>query len=305
MDYRKLNQVTRKDHFPLPFIDQVLERLAMYGQLFDACLESLSIILDRCIETNLVLNFEKCHFMVTKGVVLRHLVPNRGIEVDKAKIDIIASLSHLASMWEVHSFLGHARFYRRFIQNFSKIALPLSKLLQQDIEFVFDQPCIKVFQELKKRLTTTTILQAPNWELPFELMYDASDLALGTVLGQRDGKHSHVIAYAYRTLDSTQTNYTTIEKELLAIVFELYKFRFYLLGSKIIVFSNHATLKFLLKKPNAKPRLIRWMLLLQEFDIEIKDKSGVENLVAGHLTRIKWRIDLLPIRDYFPDEQLM
>ncbi|RDX84255.1 Retrovirus-related Pol polyprotein from transposon 17.6, partial [Mucuna pruriens] len=192
IDYRKLNQATRKDHFPLPFIDQVLERLvtcrfilhwqintrppsparsahlltlgclwlvqcpkhlpkvyescmkvfmdnfSVYGHSFDACLESFTRVLDRCIEINLVLNFEKCHFMVTEAIVLGHLV-------DKAKIDIIASLSLPASMREVHSFLGH-------------VALPLSKLLQQDVEFVFDQPCIEAFQELKKRLTTTPIL---------------------------------------------------------------------------------------------------------------------------------------------------
>ncbi|RDX79903.1 Retrovirus-related Pol polyprotein from transposon 17.6, partial [Mucuna pruriens] len=187
-DELEAKQATCKDHFPLPFIDQVLERLVtcrfilhshinirplsparsahfptqgccltyatpqtpskescmevfiddftVYGHSFDACLESLSRVLDRCIETNLVLNFEKCHFMVTKGIVLGHLVSNRGIEVNKAKIDIIASLSHLVSMQEICSFLGH------------------------DVEFIFDQPCIEAFEELKKRLTTTPILQA-------------------------------------------------------------------------------------------------------------------------------------------------
>ncbi|RDY07944.1 Retrovirus-related Pol polyprotein from transposon 17.6, partial [Mucuna pruriens] len=135
-----------------------VDDFTVYGHSFDACLESLSRVLDRCIETNVVLNFEKCHFMVTEGLVLGHLVSNRGIEVDKAKIDIIASLSHPTFVWEVRSFLGHAGFYKRFTQNFNKMALPLSKLLQQDIEFVFDQLCIKAFQELKKRLTTTPIL---------------------------------------------------------------------------------------------------------------------------------------------------
>ncbi|RDX86908.1 Retrovirus-related Pol polyprotein, partial [Mucuna pruriens] len=207
------------------FMEVFMDDFKMYDHSFDACLESLSRVLDRCIETNLVLNFEKCHFMVIEGIVLGHLVSNIGIEVDKAKIDIIASLSHPASVLEVRSFLGH--------------------------------PCIEAFQELKKRLTTIPILQAPNWELPFELMCDASNLALGVVLGQRVGKHSHVIAYASRTLDLAQANYTTIEKELLAIVFALDKFCSYLLGSKIVIFSNHANLKFLLKKHDAKLRLIR------------------------------------------------
>ncbi|RDY13390.1 Retrovirus-related Pol polyprotein from transposon 17.6, partial [Mucuna pruriens] len=195
-----------------------MDNFTVYGHSFNACLESLSRVLDRCVETNLVLNFEKCHFMVTEGIFLWHLVSNRGIEIDKAKIDVITSLSH-----------------RTFVQKFT---LSLN------------------IQELKKRLTTTPILQAPNWELPFELMCDAFNLAIGAVLGQRDGKHSHVIAYASRTLDSVQANYTTIEKELLVIIFTLDKFHSYLLGSKIIVFSDHAALKFLLKKPDEKSRLI-------------------------------------------------
>ncbi|RDX77898.1 Retrovirus-related Pol polyprotein from transposon 17.6, partial [Mucuna pruriens] len=106
-------------------------------------------------------------------------------------------------------------------------------------------------------------------------------------------------------MDSTQLNYTTTEKELLAIVFALDKFRSCLLGSKIVVFFDHAALRFLLKKPDAKPRLIQWMLLLQEFNIEIRDKKGVENLVADHLSRIERDEDLVLIRDQFPDEQLL
>ncbi|RDX95136.1 Retrovirus-related Pol polyprotein from transposon 17.6, partial [Mucuna pruriens] len=139
-----------------------MDDFTVYAESFDACLKNLSKVLKRCVDTNLVLNFEKCHFMVTEGIVLGHLVSNRGIEVDKAKIDIISSLPNPSSMREVRSFLGHAGFYKRFIKNFSKLALPLSKLLQKDVEFKFDQPCIEAFQELKNRLTSTPILQAPN-----------------------------------------------------------------------------------------------------------------------------------------------
>ncbi|RDY02630.1 Retrovirus-related Pol polyprotein from transposon 17.6, partial [Mucuna pruriens] len=138
-------------------------------------------------------------------------------------------------------------------------------------------------------------------------MCDASNSALGAVLGQRAraGQPVHVIAYASRTMDPAQQNYTTTEKELLAIVFALDKFRSHLLGSKVIVFSNHAALRYLLKKPDTKPRLIRWMLLLQEFNLEIKDKKGAENFVADHLSRIEKGSELMPIRDEFPDEQLL
>ncbi|RDX89426.1 Retrovirus-related Pol polyprotein from transposon 17.6, partial [Mucuna pruriens] len=218
-------EATRKDHFPLPFIDQVLEKLAgkshycfldgfskymqihiapedqhkttftclfstfaytrmpfglcnapstfqrcmisifsnllqdcmevfmddltVYVESFDACLENLSRVMTRCIDTNLELIFDKCHFMGTKGIVLGHLVSSRGIEVDKSKIDIITSLPNPASVQEVCSFLRHVGFYRRFIKNFNKIALPLSKLLQKDVDLVFDQSYIETFQELK------------------------------------------------------------------------------------------------------------------------------------------------------------
>ncbi|RDX62744.1 Retrovirus-related Pol polyprotein from transposon 17.6, partial [Mucuna pruriens] len=119
-------------------------------------------------------------------------------------------------------------------------------------------------------------------------MYNASNSALGAVLGQRVGKQPHVIAYASRTMDLAQVNYTTTKKELL-----------------IIVFSDHAVLKFLLKKPDAKPRLIRWMLFLQEFDLEIRDKKGAKNAVADHLSQLEREVDPLPIRDEFSDEQIL
>ena len=148
-------------------------------------------------------------------------------------------------------------------------------------------------------------MQPPDCELPFELMFDASNYALGVVLSQRIDKPSHVIAYASCTLDATQVNYTTTENELLAIVFALDKFKSYLFFSHIIVFTNHAALKYLLKKLDAKPRFIRWMLLLQEFNIEIKENSGAKNLVADHLSRIEGPIDSFHIRDNFPDEHLI
>ncbi|XP_073259802.1 uncharacterized protein [Populus alba] len=164
VDYRKLNLATRKDHFPLPFMDQMLERLA--------------------------------------------------------------------------------GFYRRFIKDFLKITSPLCKLLAKEVDFVFDQACKDAHDELKKRVTSAPIIQPPNWDEPFEIMCDASDYAIGVVLGQRIGKNLHVIAYAPRMLDGAQCNYHTTEKELFAVVFALEKFRSYLLGTKVIVFTDHAALRF-------------------------------------------------------------
>ena len=139
-------------------------------------------------------------------------------------------------------------------------------------------------------------------------MWDASYYTVGAVLGQRRDKKPHVLHYASKTLDAAQVNYSTTEKELLAMVFALDKFRSYLIGSPIVYLTDHAALKYLLSKKEAKPRLIRWILLLQEFDITIKDKKGVENVVADHLSRLTFEdrsTSTTPIQDSFPDEQLM
>ncbi|RDY05234.1 Retrovirus-related Pol polyprotein from transposon 17.6, partial [Mucuna pruriens] len=136
-------------------------------------------------------------------------------------------------------------------------------------------------------------------------MCDTSNSVLGAVLGQQVSKQPHVITYTSQVMDATQVNYTTNEKEILEIMFALDKFRSYLLGSKFVVFSDHAVLKYLLKKLDAKPRLIWWMLLLQEFDIEIRDKKHVENVVADHLSLLEKDAEPIPIRDKFPDEQIL
>ena len=254
------------------FLEVFMDDFSVFGPSFDECLHNLSLVLKRCEEKNLVLSWEKSHFMVQEGIVLGHVVSKRGIEVDKAKVDLITHLPPPSSVKHVRSFLGHAGFYRRFIKDFSKIARPLSNLLAQDVPFVFDDACRQAFDTLRTLLSTAPIIQPPDYSLPFEIMCDASDYAIGAVLGQRVNKVPHVIYYASKTLSDAQLNYTTTEKELLAVVFALDKFRSYLLGSKIIIFSDHAALRYLLSKKDAKPRLIRWILLLQEFDFEISSK---------------------------------
>ncbi|GJS28945.1 reverse transcriptase domain-containing protein [Tanacetum coccineum] len=265
IDYRKLNDATRKDHFPLPFMDQMLERLAgneyycfldgfsgyfqipidpldqekttftcpygtfayrrmpfglcnapgtfqrcmvaifhdmiektmevfmddfsVFGDSFSSCLSHLDKMLQRCEDTNLVLNWEKCHFMVKEGIVLGHKISKSGIEVDKAKVDVIAKLPHPTTVKGIRSFLGHAGFYRRFIQDFSKIARPMTHLLEKETPFIFSKECIEAFETLKMKLTQAPILVAPDWDLPFEIMCDASDFAVGAVLGQLKTKH--------------------------------------------------------------------------------------------------------------------
>ena len=138
---------------------------------------------------------------------------------------------------------------------------------------------------MKDKLISAPIIQAPYWNYPFEVMCDASDFAVGAVLGQKiDGK-SYVIFYVSKILNQAQKNYDTTEKEMLAVVYSFEMFRPYLLGSKVIVFTNHAAIKYLLAKKESKPMLIRWVLLLQEFDWKVRDKKGTGNKVADHLSR--------------------
>ena len=225
-------------------------------------LENLRSVLSRCVEKKLVLSWEKSHFMVKEGIVLGHVVSERGIEVDQSKIEVIEKLPTSNNVKSLRSFLGHAGFYRRFIKDFSKVARPLSSLLVKDTPFIFLEECLVAFNTLKKALIQAPILQSPIWGKPFELMCDASNIAMGAVLGQHIERKSAVIHYASRTLDEAQKNYTTTEKELLAIVFALENFRSYLLGSKVIIYTEHLALKHLLGKRESKKRLIRWILLL-------------------------------------------
>ncbi|GJX73786.1 reverse transcriptase domain-containing protein [Tanacetum coccineum] len=253
-----------------------MDDFSVFGESFDSCLSNLEKMLKWCKDTNLVLNWEKCHFMCKEGIVLGHKISKAGIEVDRAKVDVIAKLPHPTTVKGVKSFLGHVCFYRQFIQDFSKIARPMTHLLEKETPFVFSKDCIDAFQTLKKKLTEAPILVVPDWNLPFELMCDASDFA--------------------------------IEKEMLAVVYAFEKFQPYLVLSKSIVYTDHSALKYLMNKQDAKPRLLRWVLLLQEFDITIRDKKGSENLAADHLSRLenphKDVLENKDINEHFPLETL-
>nr|KYP33143.1 Retrovirus-related Pol polyprotein from transposon 17.6 [Cajanus cajan] len=210
-------------------IEVFMDDFSVFGPSFDECLTNLEVVLRRCLETNLILNWEKCHFMVTEGIVLGHKISHKGIEVDPAKVEVIEKLLPPINVRGIRSFLGHAGFYRRFIKDFSMIARPLSNLLNKDTPFCFNDSCLKAFEALKARLTSAPIITAPDWKLDFELMCDASDYAVGAVLGQRRAKTFHAIHYASKVLNEAQINYATTEKELLAIVFSSKKFRSYLI----------------------------------------------------------------------------
>ncbi|GJR64112.1 reverse transcriptase domain-containing protein [Tanacetum coccineum] len=302
IDYRKLNEATRKDHFLLPFIDQMLERLA--GNKFYYFLDRFSGYFQIPIDPqdqekttftcpygtfayprmpfglcNAPGTFQRCmmaifHDMIEKIMevfmddfsgfgdsfdsCLSNLEKNAktsGIEVDHAKVDVIAKLPHPTTVKGVRSFLGHAGFYRRFIQYFSKIAIPMTLLLEKETPFLFSKDCIDAFQTLKKKLTEAPILVVPDWNLTFStLNVCASDFAIGAILGQRKMKHFQPIHYASKTLTEAQIHYTATEKEMLAVVYAFEKFRPYLVLSKSIVYMDHSALLKSLNKQDAKPR---------------------------------------------------
>nr|GEV19848.1 reverse transcriptase domain-containing protein [Tanacetum cinerariifolium] len=173
-----------------------MDDFSVFRNSFKSCLSHLERMLKRCEDTNLCLNWEKSHFMVMEGIVLGHKISKQGIEVDKDKVDVITKLPHPTTIKGIRSFLGHASFYRRFIKDFSKIARPMTHLLEKDTAFIFSKECVEAFQTLKRKLTEALILIAPDWDFPFELMCDASDFAIGAVLGQRQDKHFRPIHYA-------------------------------------------------------------------------------------------------------------
>ncbi|KAL4376297.1 hypothetical protein GQ457_02G025310 [Hibiscus cannabinus] len=154
-----------------------MDDFSTFGDNFDNCLSNLEKVLKRCKETNLVLNWEKCHFMVDEGIVLGHKISSKGMEVDKAKIEVISKLPPPSTVKGIRSFLGHAGFYRRFIEDFLKITKPLCSLLEQGRQFKFNEECTKAFNLQKQKLVTAPIVEPPDWKLPFELMCDASDYA--------------------------------------------------------------------------------------------------------------------------------
>ncbi|GJS82745.1 putative nucleotidyltransferase, ribonuclease H [Tanacetum coccineum] len=258
-----------------------MDDFSVFGDSFESCLNNLEQMLIRCKQAHLVLNWEKCYFMVTEGIVLGHKVSHKGLEVDKAKIYVIAKLPPPTNVKAVRSFLGHAGFYHRFIKEFSKISRPMTKLLEKDLVFNFYEECNKAFKTLKEKLTNAPIMVSPNWSLLFELMCDAINFAVGAVLGQREEKQFRPIHFASKTLNSAQQNYTVIEKELLVVVFAFDKFRSYIVLSKIVMFTDQATIKYLFLKQDAKPpdhlsRLEKPNLN----DEEINDEFPVEFLMS-------------------------
>lgn len=164
-------------------IEVFMDDFSDFGDIYDECLQALDWVLQRCETANLVLNSEKCHFIVQQGIVLGHKISSKGLEVDRAKIENIERLSPLTTVKGVKCFIEHAWFYGWFITDFWNIAKLLCNLLEKDATFKFHDPWLQAFEELKSKLTSTPIVTTLVWSIPFELIFDASEYAIGIVLG--------------------------------------------------------------------------------------------------------------------------
>nr|GEU43729.1 reverse transcriptase domain-containing protein [Tanacetum cinerariifolium] len=289
IDYRKLNEATRNDHFPLSFMDQMLERLS--GNEYYCFLDGFSRYFPQRPLSSFIhgpRDQEKTTFTCPYGTFSYRRMPFGLCNAPGTFQRCMLAIFH--DMVE--------KTLEVFMEDFS--------VFGNSIENCFY--CIQAFRTLKKKLTEAPILIAPNWDLPFEIMCDASYFAIGAVLGQRHEKHFRPIHYASKTLTDAESNYTTTEKEMLAVVYAFEKFQSYLIMNKCIVHTDHSALKYLFAKKDAKGRLLHWVLLLQEFDFAVIDTKGAEKLAADHLSRLENPyenvLDPKEINENFPLETL-
>nr|GEW94919.1 DNA-directed DNA polymerase [Tanacetum cinerariifolium] len=279
IDYRKLNEATRKDHLPLPFMDQMLERLAgnQYYCFFDGFSGYFQIPIDPKDQ-------EKTTFTYPYGTFAYRRMPFRLCNAPGTFQRCMMEIFHdkIEKTMEVFmdDFSVFGNSFQSCLSHLERmLKRPMTRLLEKDTPFIFSQECVDAFQTLKRKLTEAHILIAPDWDMPFELMYDASDFAIGAVLGQRQDKHSRPIHYASKTITEAESNYTMTKKEMLAVVYAFEKFRSYLILNKSI-----------------------------EFTFKVIDTKGAENMAADHLSRLENPhqnvIDPKEINESFPFETL-
>ncbi|GKE22340.1 putative reverse transcriptase domain-containing protein [Tanacetum coccineum] len=243
----------------------------------------LKTILDLLKEEKLYAKFSKCEFWLKEVQFLGHVVNRNGIHVDPSKVESVKNWKTPESPTEIRSFLGLAGYYRRFIENFSKIAKPLTLLTQKNKAYVWGDKQEEAFCILKEKLCNAPVLALPDGPNDFVVYCDASNQGFGCVLMQR-GK---VIAYASRQLKIHEKNYTTHDLELGAVVFALKTWRHYLYGTKSVIYTDHKSLQYLFEQKELNMRQRRWIELLSDYECEIKYHPGKANVIADALSRKK------------------
>ncbi|GJU36065.1 putative reverse transcriptase domain-containing protein [Tanacetum coccineum] len=265
------------DRFVIVFIDDIL----IYSKSRKEHEGHLKLILNLLKKEELYAKFSKCEFWLSKVQFLGHVIDSEGIHVDPAKIEAIKDWASPKTPTEIRQFLGLAGYYRRFIEGFSKIARPMTKLTQKSVKFEWGEKAEAAFQLLKQKLCSAPILALPEGSENFVVYCDASHKGLGAVLMQRE----KVIAYASRQLKVHEKNYTTHDLELGAVVFALKMWRHYLYGTKCVVFTDHKSLQHILDQKELNMRQRRWLELLSDYDCEIRYHPGKANVVADALSR--------------------
>lgn len=264
-----------------------IDDLLIYSQTFDDHIQHIQEVFKRLKDANLKLHPGKCQFGVSKIMYLGHVLSPKGMEVDKSKIDVIETYPRPTTQKEIRAFLGLAGYYRKFIQNFSKMADPLNRLLRQGMDFIWDDACETAFTNLKEALSSTPVLVFPDTSKPYVINCDACTVGIGYVLAQEDESgREHPICYGGRSLSKFERNYTITELECLALVEAVKEFYSYLGNSFFTVYTDHVSLKYLQTlKAKTTGRLLRWSIALQGHNFEIKYKSGKTNVNADALSR--------------------
>ncbi|WVZ93886.1 hypothetical protein U9M48_039838, partial [Paspalum notatum var. saurae] len=261
------------DQCVVVFIDDIL--------IFSKTREEHEIVLEKLRENQLYEKFSKCDFWLEKVAFLGHVLTAEGVSVDPEKVEAVSNWKTPHNATEIRSFLGLAGYYRRFMENFSKIAKPMTGLLKNNTPYEWDDKCEGSFQLLKEKLTTASVLTLPDLHKDFVVYCDASRQGLGCVLMQ-DNK---VVSYASRQLRAHEENYPTHDLELAAVVHALKIWRHYLMGNKCKIYTDHKSLKYIFTQTELNMRQRRWLELIKDYELEIHYHPGKANVVAYTLSR--------------------
>lgn len=268
-----------------------LDDIIVYSPTFEQHLADLTKVFIALAEANLTLKASKCNFCQKEVKYLGHIITPEGIKPDPALIETVIKFEEPKKVKDVQAFLGLTGYYRRFIHNYAKIAEPLHKLLrykQNDAPrsiFMWTEDCTNAFNKLKQYLTSPPIMQAPNFSFPFVLELDACEYGIGCVLTQEIENKKYVIAYASRTLTTSERKYSAVEREALAIVWATKYFRQYIEGGPVIVRSDCKALEWLKKARDPTGRLARWAMKISSFHIIIQHRPGNSNANGDFMSR--------------------
>lgn len=263
-----------------------IDDIVVYGDTIDTHFRNLSIVLERLRVNKLKVKPSKCHFLEAEICYLGFVISRDGVKMDKKKVEAITSFKEPENEKQLKSFLGLAGFYRKFMPNFSFIAQPLHNLLKKSVVFEWDDDCKNAFKKLIEVISKDIVLKYPDFTKTFYLTTDASNFGIGAVISQKDSVgRDRPIAFISRSLNSAERNYSTTEKECLAIVWSVNEFRHYLTGRKFVILSDHRPLQWLNNVTDPGARLLRWRLKLNNYDYSITYTPGKTNYVADELSR--------------------